>query len=58
MKCKNCPNDLGYKASMIWPSYISTCKINKEPIISQKEELYNKKCKHFVDNYLKEKRKD
>ncbi len=45
MKCKDCPNDLGYKAGMHWSPYKATCKLGKQPTISNKGELYNRKCR-------------
>jgi hypothetical protein len=44
MRCKNCKNDLGYIAGMIWPPYKETCKLKRRPVISSKGFLYNRKC--------------
>jgi len=44
MKCKDCLNDLGYKAGMHWPPHKPTCRLGKRPTISGKGELYNRKC--------------
>ena len=43
MRCKDCPNDLGYKAGMHWPPYKPTCKIGKRPVITKDGYLYNRK---------------
>jgi hypothetical protein len=45
MKCKDCLNDLGYRAGMYWPSYKPTCKLEKKPVIAKDGYLYNRKCK-------------
>jgi len=49
MKCKDCPNDLGYRSGMHWPPYVATCGLGKNQVISKKGELYNRKCKR---NYI------
>lgn len=50
MKCKNCSNDLGYKAGMHWPPYKATCKLGRKPMVNTKNELYNRKCKKEESN--------
>ena len=45
MRCKNCPNDLGYRAGMHWPPYKPTCKLGKTPKFTNDGYLYNRKCK-------------
>ena len=49
MKCKDCPNDLGYKAGMHWAPYEPTCKLGRRPVISNKGDLYNRKCKEKAE---------
>jgi hypothetical protein len=45
MRCKDCKNDLGYRAGKHWPPYESTCKLGKVPVIGKDGHLYNRKCK-------------
>lgn len=52
MKCKDCPNDLGYVAGMHWPPYVATCGLGKKQAISKKGELYNRKCKKGQYDYV------
>lgn len=52
MKCKDCPNDLGYVSGMHWPPYVATCGLGKKQAISKKGEVYSRKCKKGQYDYV------